>query len=72
MLPAGPVIQLHSLPWNIVFVHRGTAVRVNQALELLHSGRAVKVNQALELLHSCIVDRFRLYTYSTISNIRSL
>ena len=38
--------------WNIVFVHRGTAVRVNQALELLHSGRAVKVNQALELLHS--------------------
>ena len=61
-------------------MHRGTAVRVNQALELLHSGRAVKVNQALELLHSgraavslvFIVDRFRLYTYSTISNIRSL
>ena len=61
-------------------MHRGTAVRVNQALELLHSGRAVKVNQALELLPRgraavslvFIVDRFRLYTYSTISNIRSL
>ena len=62
-------------------MHRGTAVRVNQASELLPRGTAVRVNQALELLHSgraaavslvFIVDRFRLYTYSTISNIRSL
>ena len=47
-------------------MHRGTAVRVNQALELLHSGRAAAVSLVF------IVDRFRLYTYSTISNIRSL